>query len=395
MSTSRLLFHLSLLSALVIVCGCSQDNPLNESISSDSDAASDTDTNTDGDTDSDADGDTDSDSDTDGVSDSDVDSETDPPICESSSAEAKIESVYLAFAFDVSGSMGKLDKDWHDPVLKWDPVVAATEAFVTDASADGFFASMTFFPSHFADKCETLSYIEPNVPFTPLPSTDFTDALTAIRAQPWEGSTPTTFVLEGINSFIDAEKLLNPGKYAIVLVTDGYPQGCDNNDIEQVAAVAKTAAADGIPTYVVGVNNPPVPGAPDTLDNLDSVAAAGGTEAAFIIATGEAEQTTADFKAAIEQIRNSVFSCNMAIPEPPAGRTFDRENVIVTLTTSDETTTLVYDAKCETASSWHYDEPEKPTQIKLCETTCADVSTSLDISLEVEFTCEPVIVIVE
>ena len=45
--------------------------------------------------------------------------------CASAHAEAELLPVYLAFAFDVSGSMGKGDKPWHDRTLKWDPVVAA------------------------------------------------------------------------------------------------------------------------------------------------------------------------------------------------------------------------------------------------------------------------------
>src|SRR6188768_1406237 len=61
---------------------------------------------------------------TSGDSDSDSDSDSENgggggggPVCETVSAAAELPPVYLAFAFDVSGSMGQLDQPrwWHDP----------------------------------------------------------------------------------------------------------------------------------------------------------------------------------------------------------------------------------------------------------------------------------------
>ena len=52
--------------------------------------------------------------------------------CTAEFAAAELRPVHLAFAFDVSGSMGKLDEPYHDPALKWRPVVAATRAFFED-----------------------------------------------------------------------------------------------------------------------------------------------------------------------------------------------------------------------------------------------------------------------
>jgi hypothetical protein len=72
------------------------------------------------------------------------------------SAETALEPVHLAFAFDVSGSMGKLDFPYHDPKLKWEPVVAATKGFFTDKASANLFASLVFSP---IDESESVGVI--------------------------------------------------------------------------------------------------------------------------------------------------------------------------------------------------------------------------------------------
>ena len=76
--------------------------------------------------------------------------------------------------------------------------------------------------------------------------------------------------MAGTVGFVLAEREAHPGRYAIVLVTDGYPQGCDDADDEIAAVVAEVEAAleEGITTYVIGVANPPIDGAPDTVTDL-------------------------------------------------------------------------------------------------------------------------------
>ena len=102
-----------------------------------------------------------------------------PNACAKQTARATRQPVYLEFAFDVSGSMGKGDKPWHDRALKWEPVVAATKAFFEDARSEGFSAALTFFPAD-DDRCEQASYQAPDVTMQPLPSQAFGQALDAI-----------------------------------------------------------------------------------------------------------------------------------------------------------------------------------------------------------------------
>lgn len=318
-------------------------------------------------------------------------------VCAAVTAAATLEVVHLVFAFDVSGSMGKGDYPWHDAELKWDPVVAATRGFFEAPSSAGLRASLTAFPIDADDdeRCEAASYTEPDVEMQELPSAAFGEALDAIRKEKWRGGTPTLAVVEGSLEYIASYRRAHPGRYALVLVTDGYPQGCDEDSIDAVKAAVSAAAGD-VPAYVIGVENPPLVDddgdeAPDTVSNLAGVAEAGGTLAPFIIATGEAEKTARDFQAAIEKIRGVSVACNLELPLPPDRRTFEKDRVAVSYTSAGASTALRYDDACTDARSWHYDDVAAPTEVVLCPDTCAVVQAAPGAELGVAFTCEPVI----
>lgn len=318
-----------------------------------------------------------------------------PETCKAEFAKAELQPVYLAFAFDVSGSMGKLDEPHHDPELKWKPVVRATKAFFADTGSTGIRASLTFFPAE-DDRCELDPYLEPDVPMTSLPSPAFADAIDAITPEDeddWRGGTPTMAVLKGTYEFIEASAAKDPtAKYAVVLVSDGYPQGCDDeeDDIEAVAEVVGERAGS-FPTYVVGVANPP--GGPDTVSNLTRLAVAGGTTSAFLIATGDPERTAETFSQAVDAIRGLARSCVAPIPENPGGVPLDPTRVNVTLGSAPSTTVLGYDAECAAGQAWRFDDPTNPTAIVLCEATCEDVQREPALALNVEFGCARVDVI--
>jgi hypothetical protein len=311
-------------------------------------------------------------------------------------AEATLEIVHLVFAFDVSGSMGKGDHPWHDAKLKWDPVVAATRGFFEDPASAGLFASLTAFPIDDDDeRCDAASYTTPDVEMQELPSDAFGQKLAAIRDDDWRGGTPTLAVIEGSLDYIESYRADHPGRYALVLVTDGYPQGCDDDSIDSVTQAVSAAVAD-VPTYVIGVKNPPLVDedgneAPDTVSNLADVAEAGGTESPFIIATGEADKTARDFQAAIEKIRGVSVACNLKLPLPPDRRTFEKDSVAVNYSAGGSETVLHYDAGCADPTSWHYDDVGQPSEVVLCPDTCAAVQAAPGAQLSVDFTCEPVI----
>jgi von Willebrand factor type A domain len=312
--------------------------------------------------------------------------------CAKQTARATRKPVYLAFAFDVSGSMGKGDKPWHDRTLKWDPVTQATQSFFEDAKSEGFFASMTFFPADGDedDRCIATTYQKPDVEMQPLPSKQFGEALTKIGMEDWRGGTPTLYVVQGVFDQIAESEKAKPGRYALVLVTDGYPQDCDDDSIESVAQLVKLKATD-VPTYVIGVTNPPISDAPDVTTNLADIAKAGGTGDAYLIDTGNPAQTAADFKKTIDGIRSAAVACELAIPAAPAGQTFDKKKVSVKYSAGGSATALAYDPECKGASSWHYDEANDPKEIVLCSETCKGLQSDESAELAVDFECEQVI----
>ena len=312
--------------------------------------------------------------------------------CASQVSEARLQPVYLAFVFDVSGSMGKGDTEWHDRALKWDPVVAATKAFFADQTAMGISASLVFFPGP-DDICDAATYAAPAVPMTPLPSPEFAaaiDLVTPATEDDWRGGTPTLHVLEGTIGYLEPLEEAEPDAvHAIVLVTDGNPAECEEegNSLANVQA-AVAAVAERIPTYVVGVQNPPVDGAPDAVTNLNQIAVAGGTTQAFVIETGDPEQTAADLTAIVNGIRSTAVSCNVPIPTPPGDQVFDPSRVNVSVTDgSGNQLALGYDETCVAPETWRYDDATNPTAIVLCDVTCSAVQVDTAAQLSVEFGC--------
>lgn len=308
-----------------------------------------------------------------------------PSTCAASTQSAKLRPVYLAFLFDVSGSMGELDFPWHDPALKWNPVVTATRSFFENPTSTGIYASLTLFPAG-DDSCSSATYTHFDVPMTALPSTAMGQVLAGVGTPDGDG-TPTLAVIQGtLEQVLPMAASNTSAKYALVLVTDGTPQDCTNNTIASAAAAVR-AVATNVPTYVIGVKNPPIEGAPDNVSGLNTIAEAGGTKQAFIIETGNPAQTSAAFSDTISQIRGASISCNIDMPSPPQGQELNPRRVKVTYSSGTNETDLVYDANCVGQSTWHYDNPAQPREIQLCPTTCDVIRADTNARLSVEFTC--------
>jgi hypothetical protein len=309
-------------------------------------------------------------------------------VCAAQSAASELRQVSLAFLFDVSGSMGSNNRMRFD--TKWVPVVAATEAFFSEGDAAALSASLTFFPRPgSATRCTPDAYLVPDVAETALPSPLFSEAIRGLNysfgSNNWRTSTPTLAAYSGMVASLASAP--SDTLRAIVMVTDGVPEQCDGaNDIQLVADAVR---GSGIQTFVIGVANPPGDQVPNNLPNLDLVAQAGGTEHAFIIATGNPAQTQAEFKAVIDDIRGISLACNMQIPLPPVGSVFVPEQVNVIYGSggaSDQR--LSYDPDCAVPDAWRYDDAANPSSIILCSESCERAQREVSASLKVEFGCE-------
>lgn len=301
------------------------------------------------------------------------------PGCASSNATGKNEPVYLVFVVDRSGSM----KFNPSPNNKWDSVLSGLTAFFKDPQSAGLFASEQVFPqpSPGNDQCKISNYQTPLVPMTALPDTAGTLAstLTANAPQSTFG-TPTLPALQGAVAF--AKTIEATGKKtAVVLVTDGDPQGC-NSDVPGSA----TAAGAGLPslkTYVIGVG--------DSLTNLNAIAAGGGTTSAVLVSTTNPAAISADFVKALGGIRKEALSCEYPLPAPPKGETLDINKVNIQFTPKGGTAqTLDYSADCKSGVGWHYDNPAAPTKILICPTSCNTLLANAEGKIDIIFGCTTV-----
>lgn len=313
----------------------------------------------------------------------------------------------MYFLVDSSGSMGEPTAGGGN---KWDLVSRALIEFASAPENAQINAGIGYFPqgasptctagqagclcipvinicfANLGGSCEVGDYALPAVPLTvpPAPARLVLD----LRARTLAGGTPTRPALEGTYRYLASWATQNPGRKVVaVLATDGEPTGCAGNSAANVAELAR-AALEGphrIETFVIGVGR--------ALANLNQVARAGGTAQAFLTDTQSDLQN--DFREALEAIRSKAGPCTFAIPLDGEGGAIDPSLVNVRVTPRGQTEPSIvaktFDGSagaCGPAGGWHYDDPDAPRQIQLCEATCRAAS---DARVQVQFGCETVV----
>lgn len=296
--------------------------------------------------------------------------------CATASDGAELQPISLVFMIDRSGSMST-DGGSSTVNVRWNPVKDGLTAFFGDPASSNISASLAFFPIRNGNTttCSSAAYQSSVVPMTQLPNAGaFSSAFTQNPA----GNTPTVPALQGA---LDAARAVQAtGKnVAVVLATDGQPNGCSSNTAG-VESVAAAGAADGIKTYVIGVG-------PST-GNLNGFADKGGTGSAIMIPTNDAAQVSADLQKAIGQIASSLLGCNYGLPAPPAGQTLDVNAVNVNYTAPGAAPkTLAYSADCKDKNGWRYDSVTAPKEIVLCADSCATAKAQAGAKLDIIFGC--------
>lgn len=290
--------------------------------------------------------------------------------CATAQFQGESAPIYLVFFVDKSGSMGFNPTDNHDYTAeKWTPVKSALSSFFGQAKTNTF-ASLEVFPIGSGNQiCETAQYTTPEVGMKALPdSTTFQTALDGITPA---GNTPTRPALKAAYAYANGvhQKLIDngdSGKVAVVVATDGEPYGCNHEADNTIANIAADAGqiASKIPTYVIGVGK--------SLQALHTIAQWGGTKQATLVPVSNPSQTAADFSAALETVRTNAIACSLALPPLQPGQKLDVKGVNVTYTdAAGNAEVLPYDPSCQNDKAWHYDDPEHPTRIELCDNTCS------------------------
>jgi hypothetical protein len=321
--------------------------------------------------------------------------------CAVDTQNAELSPVNIVFVYDKSGSMGNPD-DGFDPAARWNPMRAGMQAFFSDPSSSSISAALSFFPVN-GDLMTACSgpYDNPQaasprgLPLTALNTDQGRSTFVALLENTLpQGGTPTRPALEGGVRL--AQKIAgdHPGeKTVVVLVTDGEPgfyvdgqvvDGCADNDLAHVSQVAADALAGSpsIPTYVVGIG--------PSLDSLQAIALAGGTEHATIMSDSDPAATSRTFHETLAAIRTQTFSCDFPMPKPPPGQTFESVNVAFKSSGGSDATIPRNDS-CSPGGGWHYDLPTAPTKIVLCQDSCDQIQTDTDGQLSVIFGCATIV----
>jgi hypothetical protein len=323
----------------------------------------------------------------------------DAPACSAVVAENEIivvtttTPVDLYFVYDKSSSM--LLADVIGSPNRWDAMAAAIAAFVDSSAMDGGSAGlgigMTFFPIGTPlASCNVAEYALPIVDVAPLPG-NAAAIKNAVATQMLGLTTPTLPALQGAVQYGTTYQMAHPDRrLVLVLATDGEPNDCNSN-APAVAVVAAGAAAQMPPlnTYVLGIG-------PST-GNLDAIAIAGGTNAAYMVTAAGTTQLLQALNAIRTKTQTQVgtkISCSQKIPPSQFSRALDYGATVVKTTLGDAGISMspprVADrAACGTMEGWYFDDPKQPTTIEFCPATCSAVSTGRN-RLTIEIPCLPV-----
>jgi hypothetical protein len=249
------------------------------------------------------------------------------------------------------------------------------------------------------DKCEFVSYSQPNVEIGTLPG-NASAIIGAMQAENPMGGTPTHPALVGAIQHAQAWVAQHRDhKVVVVLATDGQPTSCpvvstpqdEANTIEMCKQAASGALRGDPPiqTFVIGVG--------DLQANLDAIAVAGGTEHAFIV--NASQDVAADFAKALAQIRGEVMTCDFKLPEPDGDAgDVDYGKVNVEYTPGSGAKQTIYyvesEAGCDPATGgWHYDkDPTQatPTRIIMCAKTCETLQADANAKVDIAIGCKSV-----
>lgn len=301
--------------------------------------------------------------------------------CATSSAEATLVPVTMFITVDKSGSMGDSNK--------WNNAKAAFLAFFADPNASSLRVALRFWPADGCDdsSCSVDACSQPKVGVGPLSDPAQVQSLTsAFNATSPGGGTPMSAALGGATKWASDYVAQTNGteRAVVILVTDGEPNGCDE-DISHIAGQAATAFdAAGVQTFAVGL-------AGSNQATMDAIAAGGSTSQGFFIGNGNAQ---ADLLAALQQIQKSTVACEFTMPVPENGEKVDPTKVNVSYTPGDGGKAVTLGqvtgagACTDAQGGWYYDDPIHPKTITLCPSTCAAVQSDDGAKMEIVLGCD-------
>lgn len=295
--------------------------------------------------------------------------------------EASLVPVNMLLTVDKSGSM-----DDGMPVSKWEAATSAFTAFFEDPAAAGLRVALRLWPDDSDgcndDDCDAAACGQPQVALGSLGDATHSQALIdALEMTVPEGGTPVSAALDGALVWAQAQLAAAPSEQAvIVLVTDGEPNGCDEN-IDNIAAIAASAFAAGAPVFVVGIEG-------SNEMQIDQIATAGGTDAGYFVGSANAE---AELLAAMQDIQGKSVSCTFAYPQEEPDQPLSPDLMRIEYTSGSEVIRVPRvegPEACTAEGGWYLDDPANPMTITLCPETCNTVQGDVQARIDVAVGCE-------
>ncbi len=208
----------------------------------------------------------------------------------------------VMLVLDRSGSM---DTFISSTETRWEAVVSSLAATLPQVDQTMQLGGLAF-PSNTGDLC-----VVPSVSGVWPARGNVSLLLSSLRSLRPEGPTPTESALSVASQVLRARRAGNSAR-AMVLATDGAPT-CTANPLPDSLSELRRAAADGIPTYVIGVADDAALRAP-----LQAMAEAGSRPRSGPQGFYSA-QSPADLQLAFRTIRDQVGSCSFLTSSVPDG----------------------------------------------------------------------------
>lgn len=317
--------------------------------------------------------------------------------------------IYLVF--DRTASMGQ-DCDFTPGTQ---PPVNSKACFATYAISEYFMSvnpasdtRLAFqFMSLATDDCNGGPYSTPLIDMTQLPVPATHPLVQAISNENFVGGLGTHIegAIRGISAYtIQHDQTVGrpAGRTTIgVLMTDGDPNGCDENigHLAQLVTDHTTASGGAVKLFFIGETGA-------TLANLERYATPGGAAAHtdfcgngpspchyWDVGNGNSAAFDSAMASIVGQATTSrPIPCTFTIPPPPQGETLDPAKVNVRFTDANGQPSRIYkvDSKsaCDPATGgWFFDDPAHPSEVLLCDASCTTVAGSVGANIDVEFGC--------